>query len=252
MRLLTVILTVFCCVGVGLAQFVIGEKLAVETGHIIFNEVKHTTPETREVWIANITDDILTPALGETPPYLIATLEPTTLQPNDTGKAVVTIDPRDTSMWGYNLAYLSVSVGETTVDLPVSFEVFEDFSDLDSAALADAPRVAFASRVFGFGSIPEGTQRGVKIPFVNLGRSDLIIRRVRATCGCTTADERPDTVAPGERGFVTVVFNSTNFEGDVMKPVTVITNDPYQPVTRLYIEGTVTKREGRKSDYIPE
>jgi hypothetical protein len=252
MRLIIVILAAFSYVGVGSAQFVIGEKLVVETGHVIFNEVKHTTPETREVWIANISDETLSPALGETPPHLSARIEPATLQPNDTGKAIVTIDPRDAELWGYHLAYLPVSVGETTVELPVSFEVFEDFSDLDSADLADAPRVAFASKVFNFGSIPEETRRAVQMPFVNLGRSDLIIRRVHATCGCTTADERPDTVAPSERGVVTVVFNSANFEGEVTKPVTVITNDPHQPVTRLFIEGTVTKREGRKSDYVPE
>ena len=68
----------------------------------------------------------------------------------------------------------------------------------DSAALA--PQITFTKTSHDFGTFPE--ERGkvtCTFTFKNTGKSDLVLQKVRASCGCTTPNWTKTPVAPGER-----------------------------------------------------
>ena len=60
--------------------------------------------------------------------------------------------------------------------------------------------------------------------FKNTGNMPLVLSNVNASCGCTTPSYSKDPVAPGEKGFITVKFNSKGKEGKLNKTVTAYAN----------------------------
>ena len=74
--------------------------------------------------------------------------------------------------------------------------------------------------------------------FENTGAQPLIIASASPTCGCTVADKPDQPVAPGERGFIKVVFDSKGRVGPVHKEVGIISNaEPQMP--NLVLTGEV-------------
>ena len=64
--------------------------------------------------------------------------------------------------------------------------------------------------------------------FKNEGKKDLVIRHVRATCGCTAVQQGNQGVGikPGESSSIKATFNSGGYSGKVTKAIYVYTNDP--------------------------
>jgi hypothetical protein len=75
--------------------------------------------------------------------------------------------------------------------------------------------------------------------FTNKGKSDLIIRKVRAGCGCTAIAPTKTVLKPGESGTVKAVFDSRGQRGRQNKGITVVSNDPVSPTVILRITGEV-------------
>ena len=71
----------------------------------------------------------------------------------------------------------------------VSANLVEDFSKMTSVQLANAPIFKLASTTFDIGKMPQATSKEVEFKFTNEGKSDLIIRNIRATCGCTAIQQ---------------------------------------------------------------
>lgn len=78
--------------------------------------------------------------------------------------------------------------------------------------------------------VVKGIKRGKEVShvfyFTNKGKKPLIISEVRPSCGCTTPKYTKDPVAPGKKGAITVTFDPFNFEGTVLKTVTISGNFP--------------------------
>ncbi len=110
----------------------------------------------------------------------------------------------------------------------------------------NTPRISFDKTVVDFGVISEKTPRHKAVfEFKNLGNSPLIITRVKASCGCTTATFSGEPIMPGKTGTVTVEYNGANRAlGAFNKTVYVYTNDP-GGVVRLFIRGEM-KRESQR------
>ena len=79
--------------------------------------------------------------------------------------------------------------------------------------------------------------------FTNTGKSDLIIRKTKASCGCTASNPEKTLLKPGETSNINISFNSTGRTGSQHKNVTVITNDPVNFNTVLNIEGEVLDKK---------
>jgi hypothetical protein len=87
---------------------------------------------------------------------------------------------------------------------------------------------------------PGDTEAKVEYRFVNQGKTPVTIRRIRSTCGCTTATlQQGDTYQPGEKGAIAVVFRFEGRTGMQVNTVFVTTDEPDEPTTTLRLTGTL-------------
>ena len=78
--------------------------------------------------------------------------------------------------------------------------------------------------------------------FTNVGNAPLVINQAVASCGCTVPQYSKKPIMPGEKGSITVTFNSRGqFPSHFKKTVTVRSNGKIE-MTRLYVEGTIAEK----------
>lgn len=101
------------------------------------------------------------------------------------------------------------------------------------------PRMTFESTRFSFGEIYHAEKVSHEFHFTNTGDRNLEIKSVKASCGCTTPTYSNLPVPPGEKGTISVTYNSVGKQGTQKATIRVSTNDPAHPEIKLYISGRV-------------
>lgn len=100
------------------------------------------------------------------------------------------------------------------------------------------PEISFQSTVYEFGSITETRNHQGSYKFTNTGTGTLVIEAVKPTCGCTAVDLTKYEYAPGEIGYLKILFDPTA-PGRQRKYIDVLSNDPVHPVVRLTLSADV-------------
>jgi len=85
-------------------------------------------------------------------------------------------------------------------------------------------KITFDETVTDFGKLAPGDVVMHTFKFTNTGNKDLIIERVKPTCGCTAPTYTKDPVKPGEKGEIQIKYNSAGHSGKKTKSVSVISN----------------------------
>lgn len=86
------------------------------------------------------------------------------------------------------------------------------------------PEISFDSEMHDFGTVTAGDVVTHEFTFTNTGDAPLKVMQARPSCGCTVPDWSKDPIAPGDKGSVTVEFNSTGTKGVQNKSVRLTTN----------------------------
>lgn len=95
-------------------------------------------------------------------------------------------------------------------------------------------RVEMIDSTYNFGKIKEGEKVVFSYRFKNSGEFPLIISSANASCGCTIPEKPEQPIAPGESGFIKIVFNSKGTGGIIHKEVRVVSNaQPEFPILVL-------------------
>lgn len=95
-------------------------------------------------------------------------------------------------------------------------------------------RIVFDTVVNDLGRLNEGEQVIAYYSYTNEGDAPLLIKGIRAGCGCTVPDWKKDPLAPGDREHIRVVFNSSGKTGYQDIRITVNSNaDPPRVELRL-------------------
>jgi len=103
------------------------------------------------------------------------------------------------------------------------------------------PKISVKPMEHDFGDITYGETVTHDFIALNTGGDLLIIKDVRASCGCTAVKPEKTELKPGESTNIKVQFNSTGREGKQSKHVYVSSNDPDNPEIRLSFTGNVVK-----------
>lgn len=90
--------------------------------------------------------------------------------------------------------------------------------------------LALSEPSFDFGKIKKGDAVEHVFEVTNTGKNPLVISNVQPTCGCTVPDFTKDPIAPGQKGKITLKFNSANFDGVVHKSAEVYANVAQVPI----------------------
>jgi Protein of unknown function (DUF1573) len=106
------------------------------------------------------------------------------------------------------------------------------------------PTIYFPETQHDFGKVSEGEKINYTFRFVNKGLSELVIKDVKSSCGCTAALLSSSNIKPGQEGTIKVEFDTKNRSGKNSKTVTVQSNDPKDPTKILTIYADIMKKGG--------
>ncbi len=104
------------------------------------------------------------------------------------------------------------------------------------------PEIRFEKTEHDLGRIWQGEKVGYNFQFTNIGDGSLVILDASASCGCTVPKYSKEPIAPGGKGSVEVVFDSSGRMGQQRKTVTLKTNGKVQ-VVHLTIKADIIKKE---------
>lgn len=100
--------------------------------------------------------------------------------------------------------------------------------------------IRFESTTVNFGEIKRGEKKTASFPYRNGGKGVLVIQGVQTPCDCTVVTSaKGQSTAPGESGVIEIIFDSTDYSGQVAKAVTVITNERAMPDRTLTLTALV-------------
>jgi hypothetical protein len=213
-----------------------------ESNHFAFANVKKNEKKVRIMQVLNTSDRNATVEFINAPPHLTLKLNPETLGAGQKGVIEVTYDGARNYNWGSVSDMLMIKVNGVVQENAyyyVSANLVEDFSNLTRAELDNAPVFAVVSNSFDIGKMKASTQQDVEFRFQNTGKSDLIIRHVRATCGCTAVQQANQVIKPGEWSTIKATFYSAGSLGKTAKTIFVYTNDPKNSEVMLMLNADV-------------
>lgn len=163
------------------------------------------------------------------------------ISPRSIDTLIIDFFPRDTNSLGYFRKEFIVEINDTVQyqHLLLEGQVQEYFEKSNNH---QTPVIHVDNTVFDFGSIYEGEKAQHEFTVSNMGKSNLIIRKIETTCGCTTARLDKRVVKPGESVKLNLVFRSPGKQGKQNKIVTIYSNDPVGSIKEITVKGQILKR----------
>lgn len=215
-------------------------SLRYNTNHVAVSRLNPGKVSVQEWKIYNEGDSPVTlRSLNGAPAHVTSSFVPgMVIKAKDTLKVNFTFDGSKVNDWGWVYNPLTMETddsAEPSKSFYVSAMVEEDFSSWSADQKANAPVLSWETKKFDFGKIPSGRVVTAEFNFTNTGKSDLIIRKTKASCGCTASEPHKTVLKPGESSFIKVSYDSTGKKGKDTKTVTVISNDPNRATEYLEI-----------------
>ena len=219
------------------------DAIRLESSHLAFTKMTPTQKKTEQLKIISTSAEPLRITFLNVPKHVSVKVVPEVLQPNQAGVITATYDASAKNDWGFvtdNVFIIFNDVRDYKNRLTLSASIEEDFASWSPEKIANAPIVNIAEKTWNFGEIKQGDVVNHEFLLKNDGKSELIIRKVKASCGCTAIKPDKTVLAPGETTSIVAEFNSDHKSGRQNKSVTVVTNDPKTTTTLLRITGNVT------------
>lgn len=221
--------------------FVIGD-IRFKTNHMAFVKVFKNQKKTVSVQVVNTTDKNQTITFDMVPKHLQLTASPQILKPNQKGSIQGIYDANLVNDWGFVVNRVMIVYNDTKDRknlLTISATITEDFGSLTEKEMAAAPKIEFSEKVFNFGKMAQKTSVEHDFVFRNTGKTDLVIRKIKSSCGCTAVSPKERVIKPGQSSSIKAIFSSGTRIGRQNKSITVITNDPKFSTIVLRVTGEV-------------
>ncbi|HSH50985.1 MAG TPA: DUF1573 domain-containing protein [Bacteroidales bacterium] len=220
----------------------IGE-LRLQSNHLPFTRVYNNQIKIDTLKIYNASDQILKLDFQNVPEYLKLNVSPNELRPKEKGFIIGQYDGQKVNDWGFVVGRVSLLINGENIRgnyITISAKVEEDFSHLTNKERENAPKIEIEEKNYNFGKVSMDKKHIEHVfHFKNTGKSDLIIRKIRTTCGCTTANLEKNVLKSGETSSFKAVFTPGSRKGMQRKSIYVISNDPKHPEERLMISGEI-------------
>jgi hypothetical protein len=218
--------------------------------NLAFANVKKNGKKSMVMQIVNPSASPVKIEFDQLPAYVTLKANPETLKPRQKGNIEGTYDGTKNQGWGSASDPVKIKLNgvvQEKVYYYVSANLVEDFSSLSKEDMSNAPVFKLASATYDLGRIKGSTQNEVEFKFTNVGKRDLIIRNIKATCGCTAVQQGNQGVGikPGGSGSIKAVFNSGSYSGKVTKLIYVYTNDPKNSEITLMLNAEVEQPQAK-------
>lgn len=216
--------------------------LRFKSNHLAFVKVKVGQKKTILHEMINVSDSTMSITFNNVPGHVNITATPAVLKPKEKGILEVTYDAGKKNDWGFLYDRLNVLINGSASKnniLTVSATIEEDFSSYSATELANAARIEFEETLFNFGKMEQKSSVTHEFAFKNTGKSNLILRKISSSCGCTAVTPKAKVIAPGQASVIEAIFSSGSRRGRQNKSITIITNDPKNPTVILRVTGDV-------------
>jgi hypothetical protein len=230
-------------------QRTLKDEYPQESGHLRFNgymvyfqNINNTETKTDTLKMVSTFSQPMTFAFTKLPEYITCKAVPATLNPNQKGYILISYNGVKRNGYGQLNDHFTFETNDSVQpekQVNISVTIVEDFSKLTPEQLAKAAKISFETSTFDFGTINQGDKIEHDFTFSNTGKSDLIIRNTRGSCGCTVGTPEKSTLKPGESSKLHVTFNSAGKSGQQSKTVTITCNDPANASAMITLTGKV-------------
>lgn len=217
--------------------------LSLVTGEMDFGDVKKGAIVTNTIGYANRQQEAFTLAFGNAVNYFMVlpalNQEQLTIEKNQKGDLQVQFDSQLFPTYGPVEETVAVIINgqkDAKNVIKVRANVVEDFSMLTEDQLANAPILQMSSEL-NLGTFKKGKKAKAVFHVSNAGQTSLLIHRIIADNEKVTVS-KPKEVRSGKKGNCTITIQADD-AGSFEMPVTVITNDPKQPVRKVTMRWTV-------------
>jgi hypothetical protein len=176
------------------------------------------------------------------PKHVSVSFQPQTIQPQASGKILITYDAAAREELGFvsdRLVLHTDEPADAEKDLRVIATIEEYFPPMTAQQLARAPKLAVDKREVDLGSMSDTDKRETEFNLTNIGKEELNIRAVKPNCGCTVTRLNKTNLKPGESVKLQVTFDGTGRRGRQQKSITIFSNDPSAPTQRLTVKARV-------------
>ncbi len=228
-------------------KFTIGD-IRLQTIYAAFGEIYRGKTAHYSIRVFNNSNTMpATLTFSKVPAHLVVKVIPAIIEPQQEGTIEIDYLSSEVNTWDYAVDRLDFLINGKAVQnnrINITANIKEDFSGLNAEQLAMAAKAEYNSREYDFGTIMPDKTVAHSFILRNKGKSNLYIRKVSASCGCTAVQPSKTTIVPGDSTEIKAVFDARGREGHQKKAITVITNDPRQSRAILWITAIVGNQAG--------
>jgi hypothetical protein len=220
--------------------------LAIKADQVNLGYLYKGATGVEHITVRNSTGSVMEVKFSDVPDYIILDAIPSILKPEEYGQIEVHYCTEKVDDWDIVIDQVSLLLNNVPVKdkkLSIIANIREDFRGLTPEQKEVAPKAEFNAIVYRLDTINSGSPVECKFMIKNTGKSDLKIRAVKASCGCTAVKPEKSNLAPGDSAWVSAIFDPKGRSGDFKNGITVVTNDPFQYKKYLYMEGYIAGEE---------
>lgn len=217
--------------------------LKLRYGSMMVGKIDKGRLKTSTVEIYNSTADSIRPEFGGMPPYLDVALVPEVIPPGEQATLMAYFRSDKCPLYGLVETKIDIVADPAQPDslysLPVTAIVNENFGILGEKELAKAPVATLESTSVDFGSFERsGGELTHRLKLSNTGKSTLEVRRVYTTDAGVHPEIDRNSIGKGKSATIKVTVAPDHLPGELLNArISVITNDPSNPVQTLRVVG---------------
>jgi hypothetical protein len=179
------------------------------------------------------------------PDYVTLDLGDSLIDVEDTLTITVKVDGSKMHEFGDQTRPISLQTddpGSQLKFLYVRTNLKEDFSKFSNKDLKNAPKIHMDTMgPINFGKHSAGEKVSYTIKVTNNGKKDLNIRKIVPSCSCVTFSIGKQVLKAGESVNLVFTLDTVNqMKAELIKYVTMVTNDPSRPEIKIKLTITVT------------
>ena len=196
--------------------------------NIEFDDVKKGEHREVEINLMNNTEQDMTPNMLHLPSYLHALAMPEKLEPNRSGKIILTLNSEEVQQYGLTQVsiYLAKKLGEkisSDTEIPVSIVLLPDMTAFEGQNIELAPRLQLSAQALNL----DAHHKNGTIILSNTGKSVLKVTSLQMFTGGVQVKLPKSELQPGESTKLRVNIIPNQIRKARSKPrILMITNDP--------------------------
>ena len=196
--------------------------------NIEFDDVKKGEHREVEINLMNNTEQDMTPNMLHLPSYLHALAMPEKLEPNRSGKIILTLNSEEVQQYGLTQVsiYLAKKLGEkisSDTEIPVSIVLLPDMTAFEGQNIELAPQLQLSAQALNL----DAHHKNGTIILSNTGKSVLKVTSLQMFTGGVQVKLPKSELQPGESTKLRVNIIPNQIRKARSKPrILMITNDP--------------------------